>query len=56
MLSPRFIGYAEFVVFAEYLSYGLHKSNTMLKHCGGSPKWLEAQSLQGTLLIAVLRH
>ena len=25
------------------------KSNTMLKHCGGSPKWLEAQSLQGTL-------
>ena len=26
------------------------KSNTMLKHCGGSPKWLEAQSLQGTLL------
>ena len=20
----------------------------MLKHCGGSPKWLEAQSLQGT--------
>ena len=56
MLSPRFIGYAEFVVFAEYLSYGLYKSNTMLKHCGGSPKWLEAQSLQGTLLIAVLRH
>ena len=25
------------------------KSNAMLKHCGGSPKWLEAQSLQGTL-------
>ena len=34
----------------EYLSYGLYKSNTMLKHCGGSPKWLEAQNLQGTLL------
>ena len=29
--------------------YRLHKSNAMLKHCGGSPKWLEAQSLQGTL-------
>ena len=29
------------------------KSNTMLKHCGGSPKWLEAQSLQGTLLYAI---
>ena len=29
----------------------------MLKHCGGSPKWLEAQSLQGTLLyMAVLCH
>ena len=26
------------------------KTNTMLKHCGGSPKWLEEQSLQGKLL------
>ena len=50
MLSPCFVDYTEFVVFAKCPPYGLYKSNTMLKHCGGSPKWLEAQSLQETLL------
>ena len=45
-----FVNYAEYVMCAVCPRYSLHKSNAMLKHCGGSPKWLEAQSLQGTLL------
>ena len=45
-----FVSYAEFIMCAVCPRYSLHKSNAMLKHCGGSPKWLEAQSLQGTLL------
>ena len=41
--------YAFLSISSSYYSPDI-KSNTMLKHCGGSPKWLEAQSLQGTLL------
>ena len=44
-----FVSYAKCVMCAVCPRYSLHKSNTLLKHCGGSPKWLEAQSLQGTL-------
>ena len=47
VLLISFVNYAECAVCPRY---SLHKSNAMLKHCGGSPKWLEAQSLQGTLL------
>ena len=50
VLSFYFVNYAECVICAVCPRYSLHKSNAMLKHCGGSPKWLEAQSLQGTLL------
>lgn len=50
VLLISFVNYAECVMCAVCPRYSLHKSNAMLKHCGGSPKWLEAQSLQGTLL------
>ena len=50
VLSFYFVNYAECVICAVCPRYSLHKSNAMLKHCGGLPKWLEAQSLQGTLL------
>ena len=49
VLLISFENYAECVMCAVCPRYSLHKSNAMLKHCGGSPKWQEAQSLQGTL-------
>ena len=49
ILSFYFVSYTECVMCAVCPRYRLHKSNAMLKHYGGSPKWLEAQSLQGTL-------
>ena len=49
VLLISFVNYAECVMCAVCPRYSLHKSNAMLKHCGGSPKRLEAQSLQGTL-------
>ena len=50
VLLISFVNYVECVMCAVCPRYSLHKSNAMLKHCGGLPKWLEAQSLQGTLL------
>ena len=49
ILSFYFVSYTECVMYTVCPWYSLHKSNAMLKHCGGSPKWQEAQSLQGTL-------
>ena len=45
----------DLMVEREEIYRGTHKidkvhGKTQKTHCGGSPKWLEAQSLQGTLL------